>query len=81
MLIMLPAALAVIGSIKFMVGVVDDVGLMFSGELAIRSQQIWFIHRPLLDRMLFLVAMVVTVSSSSKRIEGISVWMQVVPGG
>lgn len=75
MFVVFPAAFAVIGSIEFMVGVVDDVGLVFSGELAIRPEQTWLIHRPLLDRMLFLVAVVITIGGSSEGIESVSVWM------
>jgi hypothetical protein len=81
MLVVLPAALAVIGSIDLVVGVVDDIGLIFRGELAIRPEQIWLIHRPLLDWMLVLVTVVMTVGGPSQRVEGVSIRMEVVPGG
>lgn len=63
-----------------MMGMVDDIGLILSGKLAIRTKQIWLIHRPLLGGSYFLVTVVMAVGSPSHRIESISIWMQVVPG-
>ena len=69
MFVVLSSTFAVIGSIKLVVGVIDNFGLIFSCKLAIRTEQIWLIHRPLLDGMLFLVAVVMAVSSPSEGIK------------
>jgi hypothetical protein len=80
-LVAFPCAIAIVWTIEFMMSVVNEIGLMFSGELAVRSKQFSLVHRPLLDRMLLFIVVVVSVCRAPVRVEGIAVGMEVIPSG
>lgn len=81
MLAGLPAALAVVGLVELVLRVVDEVVAVLGGELPLGFEQCGLVHRPLLDRMLVFVAVVLAVGGAAVGVEGVAVGMQVVPGG
>lgn len=79
MFIHFPSAVAVVLAVEFVVGVVQKIGVVLCGKLAVRLKQSRLIHWPLLDWGLLLLAVMLSISSSSVGVKGVTVRMQIVP--
>ena len=73
------SAIAIVRGIELMKRLTGQIGLMFTHEFSIRLQKGRLIHGPLLNRMLFLLAMKMTVSCTSIRVKIISIGMEIIP--
>lgn len=81
MLIHFPSAVAVVLAVQLVVGVVEEIRVVLSCKFAIRLKQSRLIHRPLLNWRLFLLAVMLSVSSSSVWVKAITIGVKVVPCG
>jgi len=79
MFIVFSSTIAIVGAIKFMMRVIDQISLMLTDKISIRSQKLRLIHRPLLNGMLFLITMMMSVSGAPIGVKIISIGVKIVP--
>lgn len=79
MFVRFSSTLAVIWSIKLMISGIIKLCLRLRNKFSIRSDELGVIHRPLLDGLLFLQAMILPVGSTPIRVKIVTIRMQIVP--
>ena len=75
----LALAAAVVGFVELVLVAVHQLGAVLCEELGLRLDQLRVVHRPLLDRLLFLVAVLVPVVGAPVGVEVVAVGVHVVP--
>ena len=79
MFIVFSSTIAIVGAIKLMMRMIDQISLMLTDKFSIRSQKLRLIHRPLLNGMLFLIAMMMSVGGAPIGVKIISIGVKIVP--